>query len=53
LRPVRVLKGRKPPATPDAPDIIREAIDGRQAMQLMAEAEGWADQLARWMKGEA
>jgi len=35
---------------PGHADIIRESIDGGQAMQLMAQAEGWADQLAEWMK---
>ncbi|HEX6511360.1 MAG TPA: DinB family protein [Chloroflexota bacterium] len=30
-------------------DIIREALDGSQALMLMAKAEGWADQLAQWM----
>ena len=33
-------------------DIIRESIDGKQALQLMAEEEGWAAQLEKWMKGE-
>lgn len=31
-------------------DILREALDGGTAYQLMAEAEGWADQLAKWME---
>lgn len=30
-------------------DIVREGIDGSQAMMLMAQAEGWADQLAAWL----
>lgn len=30
-------------------DIIRESIDGASALQLMAEEEGWTEQLAKWM----
>jgi len=30
-------------------DIIREAIDGANAYQLMARAEGWEEELNRWM----
>ena len=29
-------------------DLLREAIDGGTMYQLMAAAEGWADDLARW-----
>lgn len=34
-------------------DIIRESIDGKGAFLLMAEAEGWADQLNQWMAGDS
>ncbi|MDE3076374.1 MAG: DinB family protein [Chloroflexota bacterium] len=30
-------------------DILRESIDGAQALELMADAEGWRDQYDAWM----
>lgn len=33
-------------------DIIRESLDRSSALQLMAQEEGWADQLAKWMSGD-
>jgi hypothetical protein len=29
-------------------DIIRESLDGASALELMARAEGWEDELRRW-----
>jgi uncharacterized damage-inducible protein DinB len=34
-------------------DIIREALDGSSALQLMARAEGWEEVLKGWMSGTA